>query len=342
MKLKYRLQTIIKFFQLAFYPKATIMACLLVGLVFDAILGLAMYRTDSEDIHDFLFALITGVTASFIVSIIVALSTNYRNNKLAWYELREYHNAVLNYENRMRTFSESQDIYNEYYQNTDSITATWIELPTIIPVFDDVLKSKKAFLADAEINSLNSIMSEYEIIKGEIGTIVENDLLYNSLNHPDETFVKQSFPQTIWEDIPGILRHHLLLDKNRDVSAQLVDEVLNDKYLLSFYMKDYDISQKAIDSYSLEEEVDEDNEIKIEDINDYVFDDHTEMDEEQFRAYTERWNNVMIEEMKPFVSWSLSSSCFKIAQEIEALEMVIKKKPYVGTMLKLSKTIETE
>lgn len=342
MRHKYRLETAIKFFQLAFYPKTTIMACVWLGVLFDAILGIAMYLTDSTFLHELFFALLTGVTASFIVSIIVALSSNYRSNKLAWYELREYHDAVLNYELKLRTFPKSHYNYDTIYKNPDDITATWVALPTIIPILDDVLKTKKEFLADSEINSLKRIMTEYGIIKYELRNIIEHTIIYNSLNHPDESYYEKEWPHNIWEDMPESVRRHIIFNRSRKDNERLIDEVLCDEYLLRYYVKDYDISHKAIDAYSPKEDS------SLEDTNgncltgDYEFEDESDMDEEQFKTYNEHINSLMMEENKPFISWTLSSCSLIISKEIAVLKKVIKKKPYVGTMLKLSETIENE
>lgn len=44
------------------------------------------------------FALTTGAVGSSIVSFVVELTSNYRHNKLAWYELQDYYSAIEEFE----------------------------------------------------------------------------------------------------------------------------------------------------------------------------------------------------------------------------------------------------
>lgn len=83
----------------AFYPKTTLIACVIFSVIVVTILGAAMVLTpEGSDFYNIVFALTTGAVASFFVSFVVELSNNYRHNKLAWYELREYYSTVMDYE----------------------------------------------------------------------------------------------------------------------------------------------------------------------------------------------------------------------------------------------------
>lgn len=55
---------------------------------------------EESEFYNIIFALTTGAVASFLVSFVVELSSNYRHNKLAWYELKEYYSTVMDYESR--------------------------------------------------------------------------------------------------------------------------------------------------------------------------------------------------------------------------------------------------
>ena len=103
MRFKYRLQAALQFFAFAFYPKTTLIVCSVFTVIVLAILSIAMSAVSADSmLYDLLFALTTGAVASFIVSIVVELSGNYKNNKLAWYELQDYYTAAISYENTKR------------------------------------------------------------------------------------------------------------------------------------------------------------------------------------------------------------------------------------------------
>lgn len=73
--------------------------CVIFSAIVVTILGVAMVITPEESgFYNIVFALTTGAVASFFVSFVVELSNNYRHNKLAWYELKEYYLTVMGYE----------------------------------------------------------------------------------------------------------------------------------------------------------------------------------------------------------------------------------------------------
>ena len=77
MRLKYRLKNFRRIIQSAFYPATTIILSLIAVIVVDIILGvLMMYQNSGTLLYDILFAMITGVTASFFVSMVIELSNN--------------------------------------------------------------------------------------------------------------------------------------------------------------------------------------------------------------------------------------------------------------------------
>ena len=83
------------------------------------------------------------------------------------------------------------------------------------------------------------------------------------------------------------------------------DTILSDNFLLSMFMKNYDISQKGLSSYQ-----DKTNELEYKDEN-----------------------KQMELEQRPFVSWYLSKCCKNISESVDIIEKSILKKPYYGMML---------
>lgn len=99
MRFKNRLYEALSFLSFAFYLKTTLVVCVIFSAIVVTILGVAMVITPEESgFYNIVFALTTGAVASFFVSFVVELSNNYRHNKLAWYELKEYYLTVMGYE----------------------------------------------------------------------------------------------------------------------------------------------------------------------------------------------------------------------------------------------------
>ena len=99
MKMKYRIKEALQFLTFAFYPRTTLIACVVISVIVIVILGIAMAFTPQDSgSYNMVYALTTGAIASFFVTFVVEMSNNYRHNKLAWYELQDYYSAVVEYE----------------------------------------------------------------------------------------------------------------------------------------------------------------------------------------------------------------------------------------------------
>lgn len=57
-------------------------------------------------------------------------------------------------------------------------------------------------------------------------------------------------------------------------------------------------------------------------------------DEETFRMQNEMMYKKMEQEEIPFISWTISVSCKKIAGSIDVLEQSVNRKPYYGMVIK--------
>ena len=363
MKLKYRFKSAVQFFAFAFYPKTTLIVCTVVSVIAIAILGLIMSVTEEGSIpYSIVFALITGAVASFFVAIIVELSSNYRHNKLAWYELQDYYRCITDHENKMQVLMqpspfqkaaekarddfvakegykvlEERDAIDEDERPKDIIEATWEQLPKIIPILSDTYKTKKEFLSDKEIEELESILIHYDQIKREINLLpLMSPMIHNVMNHPDESYLEGIYPKNIISAMPEWVKKHLASTESQNAMDRLADVILSDRYLCSQLLEDYNISQNTIDSYRFP--TDEQNENLIdnnkydteEDVIDY---DYPET-EDEFKAINEAINKQSEESQRPFVSWYISRCCADIADSIDKLEKFIIKKPYYSIFLK--------
>lgn len=142
MRLKYRIWNVKAFMSFAFYPITSIAICIVTVVILDGILGKVMLQIGKGTVeYDILFA---------IVSIIIELSNNYKENKMSWIMLREYYNVIIEYEVDksvlMRTtyfLEEEQQAIDEYIARggklgeedketpMDIIEATWNQLSNI-------------------------------------------------------------------------------------------------------------------------------------------------------------------------------------------------------------------
>lgn len=295
----------------------------------------------------------TGAVASFFVSFVVELSNNYRHNKLAWYELREYYSTVMDYESHkqvmmkltphQRAEKKAHEEFvaaggieeiDEYDQPKDIIQITWERLPNMMPVFKQTLNDKKQFLSDIEIDELESVISEYKQIQSFIyRRILMSPMYYDALNHPDENYLASIYPNDILKNMPAWIRKFLSSTESQKACERYVEAILSDFTLLSQYMQNYEISKKGIDVYKDEPDKAE-AEVEPEDI-DYEDVDFSEPeDEETFRRQNEIMDKQMEQEEIPFTSWAISESCQKIGKSIDVLEQSIMKKPYYGMMIK--------
>ena len=195
MRINDRIKSAIQFFAFAFHPKTTLIVCTVVSVIAIALLGWIMSVTKEQStLYNIVFALITGAVASFFVAVIVELSSNYRHNKLAWYELQEYYRCITHHENMKQVLMKTsplqetaeivrndftpeeknnEDESNDKEDNPkDIVEATWAQLLETIPILHDTLKTKKAFLSDKEIEELEHIIFLYDQIKKEISRIL--------------------------------------------------------------------------------------------------------------------------------------------------------------------------
>ncbi len=266
MRLKYRLKNYLKNISLAFYPATTLIFCAVAVVFLDILLGSLMMRAGKgTGWYDILFALMTGATASFIVSFAIELANNYKNNMLAWYELEDYFDTVLRYEltkhvhmkttvhqraeqKAIEEFKASGGHYeeDECDKVKDEIQSVWSQLPEIMPCLKETAENKKAFLTDGEIKVLCNILALHKEICHYVWMRIQKDLLHNTMNHPSEEFLKGIYPENIVNDMPDEVRRIIAGSESMKALDSVTDRVMADSFLLDHYMKDYDISVRGL------------------------------------------------------------------------------------------------
>lgn len=364
MRLNIRMKKARQFWTFAFYPKTTLIACTIFFAIVIAILGIAMATVpQNSNWYNIIFALTTGAAGSFFVSFVVELAANYRHNKLAWFELQEYYSAVMKYESykqikmkmtlHQRAEKKAYEEFvaaggikeiPEYDKPKDIIQITWQQLPELIPVLKRTFNDKKEFLSDEEIIELKCILTDYEHIQSEIQIcIMRSQMTYDALNHPDEDYLKSIYPSDVIKNMPEWIRKYLSSEESQKACDLYAEAILSDWYLLSEFMKNYDISQKGISDYQNELDRAEEAENKEPEETDYDELDFSEPDDEEtFRAQNEEFDRQMELRYRPFVSWHLSSCCKNISESLDILEKNILEKPYYGMMIKYFKNLEKE
>lgn len=227
MRFKYRLKESLQFIAFAFYPKTTLIACVVFSVIVIAILGVVMALIPNDSgWYNLIFALTTGAAGSFFVSFVVEMANNYRHNKLAWHELQDYFSVVTDYESMKQVLMQhnpsqraekkaheefvaagGMEELDEEDQPKDLIQVTWEQIPKIIPVFRKTLDEKKAYLSDSEIIELKNIMADFREICSEIKTLIMlSPLLHNVLNHPDEEILSNQYSKNVLADMPDWIR----------------------------------------------------------------------------------------------------------------------------------------
>lgn len=311
MRLKYRLKEALRFLLFAFYPKTMLIACVIFSAIVITMLGVAMaLAPEGSGFYNIVFALTTGAVASFFVSFVVELSNNYRHNKLAWYELKEYYSTIMKFEKHkqiMMKLTPSQravkkaheefvaaggiEEIDEYDQSKDVIQVTWEQLPDIMPIFKQTFNDKKQFLSDIEIDKLESVISEYEQIQSVIHDRILMSLMYDdALYRSDENYLASIYPNNILKNMPAWIKKYMSNIESQKAIDRYVEAIFSDFKLLSQYMENYEISQKGIDAYKDELEKAE-AEVESEDID---YDDADFSEPEDDYEKTLLWDNDKI------------------------------------------------
>ena len=172
---------------------------------------------------------------------------------------------------------------------------------------------------------------------------MRSPMTYDALNHPDEDYLKSIYPSDVIKNMPEWIRKYLSSEESQKACDLYADAILSDRYLLSEFMKNYDISQKGISDYQNElDRIEEEENQESEDIDYDELDFSEPNDEETFRAQNEEFDRQMELRYRPFVSWHLSSCCKNISENLDILEKKILEKPYYGMMIKYFKNLEKE
>lgn len=360
MKTEEKVKELLQFLAFAFYPATTLITCTAFSVIIIVILGIMMVTSkNNSDLYNIVFALTTGAMASFFVSVVVEMSSNFKHNKLAWHELQDYYKALLDYEGNKQVMMQltpcqraERKAHGEFVtaggieeideddKPKDIIQITWRELPRIIPIFRQTLREKKEFLSDEEIDELKNIFSEYEQIRFAVeNRILLSPMTYDALNHPDEEYLKSIYPEDVIKNMPEWIRKYLSSKESKKACELYVDAILSDDMLLLRFMDNYDVSETGLKGYQNKQHNPEDD---LEDIDYDKLEFYEPDDEQTFRTQITEYDKQVEMAQRAFVSWQLSLCCQNIAKSVDILEKCILKKPYYGMMIKHWKNSKNE
>lgn len=312
---KRNMQGLIAHIRYLFHPFFNIGCCIVCVIVLDFILGIPMFFIRSNTtMYDILFALVTGVTASFGVSICMEISNNYRQNKRRSLELEEYFGVFWDFETTKKIkmgdsefIGRDKKVHDELLVR-DEVQATWEQLPKIMPVFTKTLNEKREFLEYKELNTLKSIHSEFEMIQRILKTYLLPGMLDAKILDKDEEFSNSWIPKNLKDNLSEEYMKQLCNIEFDQAFQKVVDKIFANETILSVALEnEIFIGEKYL---KLQEE-----DIFVEHIE--------ECDEEKLEAHE-----------RMVYSRLLSQCCKNILDEIEELEKIARKEPIVGYMLK--------
>ena len=160
-----------------FCPSTTILFCvytclILIFLCLTLAFFLRSYLTvellSIFTLKDLLFAMITGVTASALVSICVEGASNYRQSCKRFIMLSDYLSIIFHYEPEIQSYLK---VYREdemISKKPDRLQAVFYRLPKLIPVLQNTINNKREYLTTQEICEIQNVLKTYERIESII------------------------------------------------------------------------------------------------------------------------------------------------------------------------------
>lgn len=154
-----------------FYPSTSLILTLIISVVVVILMFVVLTTVEKGAVgYDITFALLTGIIASIPIAIAIEMANNLKNNTLAWYELYEYHKALLDY---------------KYFNREDDTSLTFIYLYKLMPIFIETFNNKKSFLTSLEIDYQEEIIHEYDSIKLLVNNYLKTNIKKTSSKSKD-------------------------------------------------------------------------------------------------------------------------------------------------------------
>lgn len=223
--------------------------------------------------YDVLFALLTGVVASLLVSVTMEVSNNYRKNARRALELAEYFMTFYDFETnkgvRMQLDSfvhlellgryrksekqETTDESDEAEETSreegfmgpplDDIQIVWHMLPKLMPVFQEAYEEKREFLFYKESEALRNILSLYRQMKEILKSFVLMDKKGKYGDERDITFLDSWIPYSLKDNLSkDFLRILGDLEVNQAID-KIADQIFSDPIILESALNDIPVGR---------------------------------------------------------------------------------------------------
>lgn len=216
-----------------FKPFLTIGVCLVLTVLLNALLFLVMrWLPEESTLYSLIYALITGVTASFFVSVCIEFSHNYRSNRMRALELSEYFNAVRDFERAMGHLMNPDGGGDE--PPMDVIQVVWHKLPELMPVIQKTYDEKKAWLSVKEAESMKLILLQYDDIKLHLCIRLLGDL-----SVPVRDMVVDWLPKEFREQMSPEYILGLQEQERDDILRKIVDRIFDNDIMLEISMRNW-------------------------------------------------------------------------------------------------------
>lgn len=300
-----------------FCPSTTILFCvytclILIFLCLTLAFFLRSYLTvellSIFTLKDLLFAMITGVTASALVSICVEGASNYRQSCKRFIMLSDYLSIIFHYEPEIQSYLK---VYREdemISKKPDRLQAVFYRLPKLIPVLQNTINNKREYLTTQEICEIQNVLKTYERIE----SIICEHLMHQA-KFTKGTKRPKNVSQNVWDSLPASWQTQLSFEERYEEIRQLAKRICQ-LGIFQFGNQEIPVGAIYLDYTSLKDEMDEG------DRNFYL--DNKDPDLVQ-----EEEGNDKDESTKLFESEMLSLSCLEIDQYMQRILKLAKNEP---------------
>lgn len=200
-------------FKYLFYPSTSLILTSITGIIVVVIMFIVLSTFEKGAVgYDISFALLTGVIASIPIAIALEMANNLKANKLAWYELYDYHKTLLDYDYICKDID-------------DDKTVSFLYLYMLAPIFLNTLENKKEFLTYKEIDYLEEFKHEYTCVKKLIINYLRNNMIKESVSDSE---LNNTINDSLYEEKLNNIANSLLNNKDSLIS---LNELIYDEQL---------------------------------------------------------------------------------------------------------------
>lgn len=190
-----------------FQPFYTIGFSLVCMMILNLVLIVPMiYFKDHETIYNILFALVTGVTASFGVSVCIECSNNYRFNSRRSLEMMEYYSLFWSYELDKGIGMQKQG----FCSHTDEVL--WEPLDDIQVLWEEYLRELSRMEFDQALDTLvDKIFVSTSMMKVALGDDVSvgRQFFEKDEDEYSDSYMMSMFLQRMLEEIEELEKEAL-------------------------------------------------------------------------------------------------------------------------------------